>query len=237
MNILKRCIPEPGVFSLRPGFPLLNTAPKKAVAFIEISLLILPENREPVNLPIQMPFIKTEFPDLLIFEPVVFEDSRGYFFESYNEKVFTAEGIAIKFIQDNQAKSSYGVIRGLHFQLAPYAQTKLLRVVSGSILDVVVDIRKGSPTYGKVFSLELSAENKKQLLVPKGFAHGYSVISETAEVMYKCDQFYNRQSEGGLLYRDPKLAIDWQVPADKAIVSDKDLVHPGIDNCISNFIF
>ena len=184
-----------------------------------------------------MPFIKTEFPDLLIFEPVVFEDSRGYFFESYNEKVFTAEGIAIKFIQDNQAKSSYGVIRGLHFQLAPYAQTKLLRVVSGSILDVVVDIRKGSPTYGKVFSLELSAENKKQLLVPKGFAHGYSVISETAEVMYKCDQFYNRQSEGGLLYRDPKLAIDWQVPADKAIVSDKDLVHPDIDNCINNFIF
>ena len=184
-----------------------------------------------------MPFIKTEFPDLLIFEPVVFEDSRGYFFESYNEKVFTAEGIAIKFIQDNQAKSSYGVIRGLHFQLAPYAQTKLLRVLSGSILDVVVDIRKGAPTYGKVFSLELSAENKKQLLVPKGFAHGYSVISETAEVMYKCDEFYNKRSEGGLLYSDPKLAIDWQVPANKAIVSDKDLVHPGIDNCISNFIF
>ena len=184
-----------------------------------------------------MPFIKTEFPDLLIFEPVVFEDSRGYFFESYNEKVFTAEGIAIKFIQDNQAKSSYGVIRGLHFQLAPYAQTKLLRVLSGSILDVVVDIRKGAPTYGKVFSLELSAENKKQLLVPKGFAHGYSVISETAEVMYKCDEFYNKRSEGGLLYSDPKLAIDWQVLANKAIVSDKDLVHPGIDNCISNFIF
>ena len=183
-----------------------------------------------------MPFIKTEFPDLLIFEPVVFEDSRGYFFESYNEKVFSAEGVGIKFVQDNQARSTYGVIRGLHFQLAPYAQTKLIRALSGSILDVAVDIRKGSPTYGKAYTIELTAENKKQLLVPKGFAHGYSVLSETAEVLYKCDAFYHKQSEGGLLYNDPALAIDWQIPAHKAIVADKDLIHPGIDNCVSNFI-
>ena len=184
-----------------------------------------------------MPIIKTEIPDLVIFQPVVFEDSRGYFFESYNEKLFAAEGINIKFVQDNQARSSYGVIRGLHFQLAPYAQTKLIRVLSGSILDVAVDIRQGSPFYGKAYTLELSAENKKQLLVPKGFAHGYSVLSETAEVMYKCDEFYNKQAEGGLLYNDPKLAIDWGIPADRAIVADKDLLHPGIDDCKGNFIF
>jgi dTDP-4-dehydrorhamnose 3,5-epimerase len=184
-----------------------------------------------------MPFIKTGFPDLLIFEPVVFEDSRGYFFESYNEKVFSSEGAEIKFVQDNQARSTYGVIRGLHFQLAPHAQTKLIRTLSGSILDVAVDIRQGSPTYGKAYTIVLTAENKKQLLVPKGFAHGYSVLSETAEVLYKCDAFYHKQSEGGLLYNDSKLAIDWQIPGGMAIVAGKDLVHPGIDNCTSNFIF
>jgi dTDP-4-dehydrorhamnose 3,5-epimerase len=184
-----------------------------------------------------MPIIKTEFPDLLIFQPAVFEDARGYFFESYNEKAFAAEGIHIKFVQDNQARSTYGVIRGLHFQLAPYAQTKLIRVLSGSILDVAVDIRTGSPTYGKAYTLELSADNKKQLLVPKGFAHGYSVLSETAEVMYKCDEFYNKQSEGGLLFNDPSLAIDWGIPAAKSIVADKDLVHPVMENCTGNFIF
>jgi dTDP-4-dehydrorhamnose 3,5-epimerase len=184
-----------------------------------------------------MPFIKTDIPGLLLFEPVVFEDSRGYFFESYNEGIFNAAGISIKFVQDNQAKSSYGVIRGLHFQLAPFSQTKLIRTLSGSILDVVVDLRHGSPAYGKVYSIELSAENKRQLLVPQGFAHGYSVLSGTAEVMYKCNAFYNKQSEGGLLYNDPKLNIDWKIPSDKAIVSEKDLHHPGIDECKSNFIF
>jgi dTDP-4-dehydrorhamnose 3,5-epimerase len=184
-----------------------------------------------------MPFIKTDFPGLLIFEPKVFEDNRGYFFESYNANTFLSEGVAINFIQDNQAKSSYGVLRGLHYQLAPHAQTKLVRALSGSILDVVVDIRKGSPTYGKVFTIELSAANKKQLLVPKGFAHGYSVLSPTAEVFYKCDAFYNKESEGGIMYNDPALNIDWQIPADKAIVSEKDLLHPGLDNCINNFTF
>ena len=184
-----------------------------------------------------MPFIETGIPGLMVFEPLVFEDSRGYFFESYNENIFTAGGAAMSFVQDNQAKSSYGVIRGLHYQLNPHAQTKLVRTLQGSILDVVVDIRKGSPAYGKVFSIELSAENKKQLLVPKGFAHGYSVLSETSVVMYKCDGFYSRQSEGGILYSDQKLAIDWKIPADKAIVSDKDIILKGIDECDTNFVF
>ena len=184
-----------------------------------------------------MPFTTTAFPGLLIYEPNVFEDSRGYFFESYNENAFLAGGVAIKFVQDNQAKSCYGVIRGLHFQLAPHAQTKLIRALSGSILDVVVDIRHGSPTYGKVFSLELTAENKKQLLVPKGFAHGYSVLSETSEVLYKCDTFYHKHSEGGISFNDPALNIDWQIPVDKAIVAEKDLGLPGIENHTNNFIF
>ena len=184
-----------------------------------------------------MPFTPTEFPGLLIYEPRVFNDDRGYFFESYNENTFSADGVAMKFVQDNQARSTYGVIRGLHFQLAPHAQTKLIRSLSGSILDVVVDLRKGSPKYGKVFSIELSADNKKQLLVPKGFAHGYSVLTETAEVLYKCDAFYHKESEGGLLFNDPALAIDWQIPADKALVAAKDLILPGLSSVVSNFIF
>lgn len=184
-----------------------------------------------------MPFTATEFPGLLIYEPRVFGDSRGYFFESYNESIFSKEGVEIKFVQDNQASSAYGVIRGLHYQLNPYSQTKLVRVLSGKILDVVVDIRKGSPAYGKVFTIELSAENKKQLLVPKGFAHGYSVLSETAEVFYKCDSFYNKESEGGISFKDPALNINWHIPADKAIVSEKDLLYPGLDGCINNFTF
>ena len=184
-----------------------------------------------------MPFILTEFPGLLIYEPRIFNDDRGYFFESYNENTFLADGVAMKFVQDNQARSTYGVIRGLHFQLTPHAQTKLIRSLSGSILDVVVDLRKGSPKYGKVFRIELSADNKKQLLVPKGFAHGYSVLTETAEVLYKCDSFYHKESEGGLLFNDPALAIDWQIPADKVLVAQKDLILPGLSSVVSNFIF
>ena len=182
-----------------------------------------------------MPFITTAFPGLLIFEPKVWEDDRGYFFESYNQKIFSGEGVQIKFVQDNQASSVYGVIRGLHYQLNPYAQTKLIRVLSGSILDVVIDIRKNSPTYGKVYTLELSAENKKQLLVPKGFAHGYSVISETAEVFYKCDEFYNKESEGGIAWNDPVLNIDWKIDKNKAIISEKDMQYPGFNECKNNF--
>jgi dTDP-4-dehydrorhamnose 3,5-epimerase len=182
-----------------------------------------------------MAIIQTEFPGLIIFEPTVLKDSRGYFFESYSERVFQAAGINTKFVQDNQSKSSYGVIRGLHYQLNPHAQTKLVRVLSGAILDVAVDIRTGSPTYGKAFSIELSSENNKQLLIPKGFAHGFSVLSETAEVMYKCDAFYNKESEGGIIYNDVSLNIDWQIPADKAIISEKDQQQPLLINCKNSF--
>ena len=184
-----------------------------------------------------MAIIHTDFRGLIIFEPTVLKDSRGYFFESYSERVFHAEGINDRFVQDNQSKSSYGVIRGLHYQLNPYAQTKLVRVLSGAILDVAVDIRTGSPTYGEAFSIELSSENNKQLLIPKGFAHGFSVLSETAEVMYKCDEFYNKESEGGIIYNDVSLNIDWQIPEDKAIVSDKDQQQPLLVNCKNNFGF
>lgn len=184
-----------------------------------------------------MPYTKTEFPGLMIFEPVVFKDSRGYFFESFSEKTNLAAGIDIRFVQDNQAKSSYGVIRGLHYQLNPHAQTKFVRVLSGSILDVVVDIRVGSPTFGKSYSIELSAENHKQLLVPQGFAHGYAVLSETAEVLYKCDTFYHKESEAGIAFNDASLDIDWKIPADKQIISEKDMVQPLFENCRNNFVF
>lgn len=184
-----------------------------------------------------MPFIETGLPGLLVFEPTVFDDSRGFFFEAYNAKIFGGAGIENRFVQDNQSRSTYGVIRGLHFQAPPFAQAKLVRALVGSILDVAVDIRKGSPTYGKVFAVELSAQNKKQLFIPAGFAHGFSVISEVAEVFYKCDQFYNKASEGGIIYNDPALNIDWRVPLSEAIVSDKDLVHPVFANCNSPFVF
>lgn len=184
-----------------------------------------------------MPFAETGIPDLLVYEPRVFGDDRGYFFESYNESAFRAEGVEIRFVQDNQAHSTYGVVRGLHFQKDPFSQTKLIRALEGTILDVVVDLRKGSPAYGQVFSIELSAANKKQLLVPQGFAHGYSVISDTAEVMYKCDNFYNKEAEGGLAFNDPALAIDWKVPQEKMILSPKDLQHPTLADCVHGFTF
>ena len=182
-----------------------------------------------------MPFITCDIEGLVIVEPKVFEDSRGYFFESYNQQTFQQGGIAVNFVQDNQSKSGYGVIRGLHYQMAPHAQAKLVRVLEGTILDVAVDIRKASPTYGQHFAIELSAENKKQLYIPEGFAHGFSVLSETAVVMYKCNAFYNKESEGGVRYNDPALAIDWKVDLSKAIVSDKDQQLPDFKNAISNF--
>ena len=147
------------------------------------------------------------------------------------------EGVEINFVQDNQARSSFGVVRGLHFQVNPHAQTKLIRVLSGQIIDAVVDIRKNSPTYGQAYTILLSAENKKQLLVPKGFAHGYSVISETAEVFYKCDEFYHKESEGGISLSDPALKIDWQIPADQMIISEKDKQSDLLENTIHNFVF
>lgn len=182
-----------------------------------------------------MPFIQTGIKDLLIFEPKVFEDSRGYFFEAYNKQAFTDAGLSYNFVQDNQSFSKYGTIRGLHYQMNPHAQCKLVRALHGSILDVAVDIRKNSPTFGKVFSIELTAENKKQLLIPQGFAHGFSVLSDTAVVMYKCDALYSKESEGGIIYNDAELAIDWQLPADAAIVSDKDLILPSFKECKNNF--
>lgn len=169
-----------------------------------------------------MSFHETSFPGLLVYEPKIFGDERGYFFESYNENTFREAGINIDFVQDNQARSVYGVLRGLHYQREPHAQTKLVRVLEGEIIDVVVDLREGSPAYGKAYTIILSAENRKQLLVPKGFAHGYAVLSPTAEVFYKCDEFYHKESEGGVVYNDPALHIDWGIPLDKAIISEKD---------------
>lgn len=182
-----------------------------------------------------MPFYPVDIPGLLIFEPNVFEDSRGYFFESYNARVFEDAGITQAFVQDNQSFSSYGVIRGLHYQLPPFAQAKLVRVLQGRIMDLALDIRKGSPCFGKSFRVELSAENKKQLFIPAGFAHGFSVLSETAEVMYKCDAFYNRESDAGILYNDPALHIDWGIPAGREIVSDKDRLLPLLSDCKNSF--
>lgn len=182
-----------------------------------------------------MSLLETAIPDLFLFEPVVYQDNRGHFFESYNEQTFARLGIHNRFVQDNQSFSTYGVIRGLHYQLEPYAQTKLVRVLHGTILDVAVDLRRSSNTFGKSFAIELSAENKRQLLIPRGFAHGFSVLSETAEVSYKCDGFYNKESEAGIRYDDPQLNIDWQIPAGKAIVSAKDLDLPLFANCRNNF--
>ena len=177
----------------------------------------------------------TPIQDLVIINPTVFEDARGYFFEAYNQNALVAEGIHINFVQDNQSFSKRGTLRGLHYQNPPFAQTKLVRVLQGEIMDVVVDLRKASPTFGQHHSLNLSAENKKQLLIPHGFAHGFSVISETAIVFYKCDQFYNKASEGGIRFDDPALNIDWGIDLKTAIVSDKDLELPNFSDCNSGF--
>lgn len=170
---------------------------------------------------------KTTINDLLLINPSIFNDERGYFFEAYNKSKFKENGINYNFIQDNQSFSKRGVIRGLHLQINPFAQAKLVRVLEGEILDVAVDLRKKSPTFGQHFSVMLSAENKKQLMIPHGFAHGFSVLSETASVLYKVDQAYDKESERGIRYDDPILAIDWQVNPDEVIVSEKDLVLPG----------
>ncbi|MEG2100307.1 MAG: dTDP-4-dehydrorhamnose 3,5-epimerase [Flavobacterium sp.] len=178
---------------------------------------------------------KTLIKDLVIISPKVLEDARGYFFEAYSEKKFSDLGINIDFVQDNQSFSKKGTLRGLHYQNPPFAQTKLVRVLEGEILDVAVDLRKDSDTYGKYFGICLSAENKKQLLVPQGFAHGFSVLSETAVVLYKCDQYYNKESEGGIRFNDPSLNIDWEMNLEEAIVSEKDQILPFIDSCNSLF--
>ena len=172
----------------------------------------------------------TDFRGLLILEPKILGDSRGYFMETYNSKVFKELGIDYQFVQDNQSKSSKGVLRGLHYQNPPYAQTKLVRVLSGAILDVVIDLRKNESTFGKTLIIELSSENRKQLLVPKGFGHGFAVLSETAEVLYKCDEFYNPSSEGGINFLDPVIGLDLKLPALDFVLSEKDKKHPNFIN-------
>ena len=173
-----------------------------------------------------MPFHPTPFPGLLVFEPRVFPDERGYFFESYNSRTWEEAGVTMQFVQDNQARSTRGVLRGLHYQTGDMAQAKLVCVLEGEVLDVVVDIREDSPTYGQWYGIRLSAENKKQLLVPRGFAHGYVVLSETAEFFYKCDNFYSKAHEGGIRFDDPGLHINWEFDLSKAIVAEKDLALP-----------
>lgn len=173
-----------------------------------------------------MPFISTKIKDVVVFEPRIFTDDRGYFFETYNEKLFNDNGIVAKFVQDNQSKSSYGVIRGLHFQKGEHAQAKLVRVLQGSVLDVAVDLRAGSETYGKYVAVELSDVNNLQLFIPRGFAHGFSVLSRTAVFAYKCDNLYCKESEGGIDCSDPDLGIDWQIPAEDRVLSEKDKLHP-----------
>ena len=169
-----------------------------------------------------MNFIKTEIDGVIIVEPRVFEDDRGYFFESYNEAEFVKNGITNHFVQDNQSKSAYGVIRGLHCQLGEHAQAKLVRVLKGKVLDVAVDARRNSPTFGKYVAVELSEENQRQLFIPRGFLHGFSVLSEEAVFAYKCDNFYCKEAEFGIRYDDEDIGVDWKIPADKVITSEKD---------------
>ncbi len=184
-----------------------------------------------------MPFTQTPLPGVVIFEPAVFPDERGFFFESYNKRLFQANQILNEFVQDNQSYSTYGVVRGLHYQREPHAQSKLVRAIQGNILDVVLDIRHGSPSFGKVFCVELSAENKKQIYIPKGFAHGFSVLSPHAEISYKCDQFYHKQSEAGVRYNDPFLKIDWRVPVIHQLISEKDAILPDFNQEAKDFIY
>ena len=179
-----------------------------------------------------MKVIDTEIEGLVILEPQVFGDDRGYFFESFSLKRFEEKVSKTVFVQDNESKSKYGVLRGLHYQLPPYTQAKLVRVVKGRVLDVAVDIRKGSPTFGKHVAVELSEENKLQFFLPKGFAHGFAVLSEEAVFQYKCDEYYAPDHEGAIRYDDPELGIDWKLPVEDIILSEKDKKHPRLQDAI-----
>lgn len=173
-----------------------------------------------------MKMTRTDIEGLVLIEPRVFGDSRGYFFESFSQREFEKEVGQVRFVQDNESKSSYGVIRGLHFQKPPHTQSKLVRVVKGRVLDVAVDLRRDSKTYGKYFSVELTEDNHLQLFIPKGFAHGFAVLSDEAVFQYKCDEFYAPESEGAIAWNDPDIGVDWQIPEDKVILSEKDKKHP-----------
>ena len=178
-----------------------------------------------------MEVIKTAIEGVVIIEPKVFKDQRGYFFESFSQREFEAKVRKINFVQDNESMSSYGVMRGLHFQRPPYTQSKLVRCVKGKVLDVAVDIRKGSPTYGQHVAVELSEDNHRQFFVPRGFAHGFAVLSDTAVFQYKCDNFYAPQADGGISIKDERLGIDWKIPTDMVILSEKDTLH----SCLKDF--
>ena len=178
---------------------------------------------------IEMEVIKTEIEGVVIIEPRIFKDERGYFYESFSQREFEEKVCRTTFVQDNQSKSSYGVLRGLHFQKPPHCQSKLVRCIKGAVLDVAVDIRKGSPTFGKYVAVELTEENHRQFFVPRGFAHGFAVLSEEAVFQYKCDNFYCKESEGAIAWNDPQLAIDWKIPADRVLLSEKDRLNKNID--------
>jgi dTDP-4-dehydrorhamnose 3,5-epimerase len=184
-----------------------------------------------------MNIIQTSIPGVVIIEPRLFKDDRGYFFESFSERDFNAQVREVKFVQDNESMSSYGVMRGLHFQRPPHTQSKLVRCVKGAVLDVAVDIRKGSPTYGQHVAVELTEENHRQFFVPRGFAHGFAVLSETAIFQYKCDNFYYPEADGGISILDDSLGIDWRIPTDHAILSEKDTKHPLLKDFDSPFDF
>lgn len=184
-----------------------------------------------------MNVIKTAIDGVVIIEPHIFEDERGYFFESFSQREFEEKVRPITFVQDNESKSSYGVMRGLHFQKPPYTQSKLVRCVKGAVLDVAVDIRKGSPTYGKYVTVELTEENHRQFFIPKGFAHGFAVLSNVAIFQYKCDEFYHIESDGGINIFDDTLGIDWKIALDKAILSEKDTKNPFLKDFDSPFIY
>ena len=184
-----------------------------------------------------MEVIKTPIEGLLIIEPRIFKDARGYFFESFSQREFDEKVRPITFVQDNESMSTRGVIRGLHFQRPPYTQSKLVRCVRGAVLDIAVDIRKGSPTYGQHVAVELTEENHRQFFISKGFAHGFAVLSDEAVFQYKCDEFYHPEADGGIQLRDPALGIDWRIPFDEAILSDKDTKHPLFKDFESPFIF
>lgn len=182
-----------------------------------------------------MEVINTDIEGVVIIEPRIFKDDRGYFFESFSQREFNEKVAPITFVQDNESMSSYGVMRGLHFQRPPFTQSKLVRCVKGRVLDVVVDIRKGSPTYGRHVAVELTEDNHRQFFIPRGFAHGFAVLSETAVFQYKCDNFYAPQADGGISILDESLGIDWLIPTDKAILSPKDLNHPKLAEFDSPF--
>ena len=175
-----------------------------------------------------MEVIKTEIEGVVIIEPRIFKDERGYFYESFSQREFEEKVCRTTFVQDNQSKSSYGVVRGLHFQKSTCSQSKLVRCIKGAVLDVAVDIRKGSPTFGKHVAVELTEENHRQLFIPRGFAHGFAVLTPEAVFQYKCDNYYNKESEGAIAWNDPELAIDWRIPADKVVLSDKDKMSRSI---------